>query len=91
MARLSRFDILAENDRRPRRACKECGRPLASSHIGDLCEKCRDDAIYQEVKKYVTENDVGEYEVAEKFDIPVETVRRWVKEGYMDYKTNTGI
>ncbi len=86
MARLSRFDLLEGNDRRPRRVCKECGRPIASSVIGDLCQNCKDDAIYKEVRKYVEENDVGEYEVADKFDIPVESVRRWVKMGYMDYK-----
>ncbi len=89
MDRKSRFDLLNEkNDRRPRRICKSCGRALASSHIGDICQSCKEDAIYREVKQYVSENDVGEYDVAQKFDIPVETVRKWVQLGYMEYKTN---
>lgn len=85
MSMRSRFDLL-EGDRRPRRACKVCGRALASSYADDTCQECREEAIYQDVKKYVSENDVGEYDVAEKFDIPVSTVRKWVKMGYMDYK-----
>ena len=85
MARINRFDLIEEN-RRPRKVCSKCGKALPSSWIGDMCQECHDDSIYKEVRKYVEENDVGEYEVAEKFDIPVSTVRRWVKLGYMDYK-----
>ncbi len=86
MGSINRFDILRQNDRLPRRVCRECGRALASSYPDDLCQECKDDAIYKEVKAYVTENDVGEYELAEKFGIPVESIRRWVRLGYMDYK-----
>ncbi len=90
MSKRSRFDLLNEQQRRPRRICVVCGKALASSYADDTCEECRADAIYKDVRKFVEENDVGEYDVAEKFNIPVETVRRWVKLGYMDYKPNRG-
>ena len=81
----SRYDLL-QDERRPRKVCSVCGRALASSYPGDTCQDCKDEAIYQEVKKYVIENDVGELDVSEKFGIPVSTVRKWVNLGYMEYK-----
>ena len=86
MSKRSRFDILLQEPRRHRKACVVCGRALASSYADDTCEECKYDALYKKVREFVENNDVGEYEVAEEFDIPVETVRRWVKLGYMDYK-----
>ena len=86
MSSRSRFDILEENNRRPRRVCVVCGRAMASSYKGDTCQECKEEAIYPQVKEYVLHHDVGELEVAEKFDIPVSTVRKWVRLGYMDYK-----
>ena len=85
MAIKSRFDILKE-DKRPRRSCIVCGKALASSYTDDTCQDCKDDAIYRDVKEYILHNDAGEYEVAEKFGLPVSTIRKWIKLGYMEYK-----
>lgn len=69
-----------------RRYCRNCGRPLPASRMKSLCEQCEADAIYKDVKEYVRENDVNEYQVADHFDISVDAVRKWIREGYMSYK-----
>lgn len=69
-----------------RRYCRNCGRPLPASRMKSLCEQCEADAIYRDVKEYVRENDVNEYQVADHFDISVDVVRKWIREGYMSYK-----
>lgn len=69
-----------------RRYCVNCGRPLPASRMKSLCEQCEADAIYKDVKEYVRDNDVNEYQVADHFDISVDVVRKWIREGYMSYK-----
>ncbi len=69
-----------------RRYCANCGRPLPASRMKSLCEQCEAEAIYKDVKDYVRENDVNEYQVADHFDISVDMVRKWIREGYMSYK-----
>ena len=42
--------------------------------------------MFIEVKDYIRANDVKENDVAEHFGIPVSKVRRWIKEGRIQYK-----
>ena len=47
--------------------------------------------LFAEVKDYIRENDVKEIDVAEHFGIPVSKVRRWIKEGRIQYKEGENI
>lgn len=69
-----------------RRICDKCGRPLPSSWLKNTCEACLDHELYSEVKEYILSHEVTEFEVADHFDIPLEKVRRWIHEGYIEYK-----
>ena len=77
--------MLEFHTEKKRRVCKKCGRPLPSSWLDPLCESCADNELYQEVKEYILKNDVTEFEVASHFDISLEKVRKWIKEGYIEY------
>lgn len=67
--------------------CKGCGKPFARLSAQGYCEKCADYELYKKVKEYVRAHDnVNEWMVADVFDIPVERVKRWIKEGYLSYK-----
>ena len=57
----------------------------------DLCPECKDLNLFAEVKDYIRENDVKEIDVAEHFGIPVSKVRRWIKEGRIQYKEGENI
>ncbi|MCR4781239.1 MAG: hypothetical protein K5851_00625 [Lachnospiraceae bacterium] len=70
-----------------RRTCQNCGRALPRSWTEPLCESCYDKELYREVKYYILENNVTEFEVADHFNIPLEKVRHWIKEGYIEYKS----
>ena len=66
--------------------CEQCGKALPRRYTYPLCEACRDDARYKEVKEYIMHNDVTELEVADHFNLPLETIQRWIKEGHLSYK-----
>ena len=66
--------------------CQQCGRVLSKLYQDDICPECKDTNLFAEVKTYIRENDVKEMDVAEHFGIPVGKVRRWIKEGRIQYK-----
>lgn len=71
--------------------CKQCGRILNKVYKEDICPECKDMNLFAEVKDYIRENDVKEVDVAEHFQIPVTKVRRWIKEGRIQYKEGENI
>ena len=71
--------------------CAQCGRILNKVYKDDLCPECKDLNLFAEVKDYIRENDVKEIDVAEHFGIPVSKVRRWIKEGRIQYKEGENI
>ncbi len=75
-----------EDAPKKRRICDKCGRPLPSSYLKSTCEGCLDHELYLKVKEFILANEVTEFDVAEHFDIPLEKVRKWIKEGYIEYK-----
>ena len=81
---LKRF--YAYEDRFDRCYCDVCGKALPRSYRDSVCSDCKHDAIYKEVKEFILHNDVTELEVAEQFDLPLETIRRWIREGHLSYK-----
>lgn len=66
--------------------CEICRRPLALSYDSDICPICADYKLFSQVKEYIRENDVNEYQVAEHFDIPHSRVKQWIREGRIEYK-----
>ena len=47
--------------------CEECKRPLPLTYKENLCPSCIEQKLFREVKEYIRENDVNEYDVAEHF------------------------
>ena len=78
--------MLELHNEKKRRVCEKCGRALPSSSLDPLCESCADNELYQEVKEYILKNDVTEFEVASHFDISMGKVKKWIHEGYIEYR-----
>lgn len=83
---LRRIDL--KNSGSKLRRCEKCGKALSRRHIGTICTECEQDAIYKDVKEFILHNDVTELEVADHFQLPLETIQRWIKEGHLSYKEN---
>jgi len=66
---------------------ENCHRPLPSAYQETLCPVCKEQLLFHEVKDFIRENDVNEYQVAEHFKIPVRQVKEWIREGRIEYKT----
>ena len=69
-----------------RNTCEKCGRPLPKSLDSSLCPNCQNELLYSEVKDYIINNNVTEFEVADHFDIPLSQVRKWVEDGRIEYR-----
>ena len=66
--------------------CINCKRPLPLEYTEEICPGCKDMLLFQEVKEFIRENDVNEYQVAERFNLPLKQVKAWIKEGRIEYK-----
>ncbi len=66
--------------------CELCRRPLPSTYTETVCPACQNHKLFSEVKEFIRENDVTEYDVAEEFNIPRQQVKQWIKEGRIEYK-----
>ncbi len=71
------------------RQCSICGKRLPDTYEGDYCPPCLNIKLLREVKDFIREHEVNEYQVAEHFDIPVKMVKEWIREGRIEYKKNT--
>ena len=47
---------------------------------------CFERALFSEVKDYIRENDVNEFQVAEYFGLPLRIIKNWINEGRIQYK-----
>ena len=56
--------------------CEECKRPLPLTYKENLCPSCIEQKLFREVKEYIRENDVNEYDVAQHFHIPHMQVKK---------------
>ncbi len=68
------------------RYCELCRRPLPSTYTDTVCPACQEHQLFTNVKEYIRDNDVTEYDVAEHFNIPRQQVKHWIKEGRIEYK-----
>lgn len=72
------------------KACKFCQKRLPNSYEGELCQTCYNAELLSDVKDYIRENVVNEYEVASHFDIPLRQVKEWIREGRIEYNKTSG-
>lgn len=70
------------------KACAGCGKRLPDTYTEDYCPNCKSAKLLHDVKDFIRENDVNEYQVAEYFQIPVRVVKEWIREGRLEYRTN---
>ena len=68
------------------RSCKECRRDLKPEYPDDTCPACKERLLFNQVKEYIRENDVTEFQVSEHFHIPHFKVKGWIREGRIQYK-----
>ena len=66
--------------------CEFCQKPLPAKYRRTVCPSCVERLLFQKVKEYIRANDVNEYQVASKFNIPLSTVQNWIREGRIEYK-----
>lgn len=69
------------------KSCSMCGRQLPIDYEKDYCPACEDDVLFKEVREYIRTHEVTEFELAEIFNISQNKVRRWIKEGRIEYVT----
>ena len=79
------LDAKANN---PDRICKNCGATFLSRHSRPICNSCYEEVLFSQVKKYIRENEVTEFEVANYFRIPIRLVKKWIRQGRVEYKEN---
>lgn len=68
--------------------CEFCGRRLPRDYSEAFCPTCLDYKLLNDVKDFIRENDVNEYQVAERFQIPLKQVKEWIREGRIEYRKN---
>lgn len=69
-----------------RHCCDICHKDLPPAYSGTTCPACTEHLLFQEVKEYIRSTDVNEYQVADRFQIPLPLVRSWIREGRIQYK-----
>ena len=69
------------------KSCSMCGRSMPITYERDYCPACEDNALFKEVREYIRNHDVTEFELAEIFNISQNKVRAWIKEGRIEYST----
>ncbi len=70
--------------------CKRCSAVLPKTYEDELCPACQEAELFSEVKDYIRSNDVREMDVVDHFGIPIGLVRRWIREGRIQYKGSDG-
>lgn len=65
--------------------CSMCSRPLPIDFEKEFCPACEDDVLFKEVREYIRTHEVTEFELAEIFHISQSKVRKWIKEGRIEY------
>lgn len=69
------------------KSCCMCSKPLPADFEKDFCPACEDDVLFRDVRDYIRTHDVTEFGLAEVFKIPLSKVRKWIKDGRIEYVT----
>ena len=65
--------------------CEHCGQAIPRSAEFACCANCQETILFHEVKDYIRENNVNEFQVAEHFGIPLRLVKHWMHERRIEY------
>lgn len=65
--------------------CKMCSRPMNIDEKKDTCPFCEENMLFREVRDFIRNNDVTEYQLSERFNISPDKVKAWIKEGRIEY------
>ncbi len=68
------------------RYCSVCRKPLPPSYEDSTCSVCKEQLLFRDVKDFIRSHDVNEYDVAEHFNLPLQQVKGWIREGRIQYK-----
>ena len=64
--------------------CSWCHCPIPEDSENDLCKNCQASMEFREIRDYVREHDVNEFQLAEIFEIPLRQVKQWIREGRLE-------
>ena len=66
--------------------CENCNAVLPPESNTSFCQSCTEYLLFQEVKDFIRSGDYNEYDVSQYFNIPLGQVRKWIREGRIQYK-----
>jgi len=66
--------------------CRSCDKPLPENYEEDICPRCKEIELFAQVRDYIRSNDVTERDVAAHFNLPLQKVKDWIKDGRIEYK-----
>ena len=66
--------------------CAWCHCPIPIDSETEFCKNCEASMQFREIREYVREPDVNEFQLAETFGIPLRQVKQWIREGRLEYK-----
>jgi len=69
--------------------CENCNAVLPPEYTGSICQSCAEFLLFQEVKSFIRSGDYNEYDVSQYFNIPLSQVRKWIREGRIQYKEDS--
>lgn len=74
------------NDYSNYKECIQCKRFMSVRYIPNICPICEEINLFREVRDYIRENEVNAFQVADKFNLPLEKVKTWIRCGKIEYK-----
>lgn len=66
--------------------CSWCHCPIPTDSESEYCDSCQESMQFREIREYVREHDVNEFQLAEAFELPLRQVKQWIREGRLEYK-----
>lgn len=69
--------------------CIACGKKILVKGKDGMCLDCYEESLYKQVKEYVLSTGATAVEVADKFDLPLATVNKWIRDGRLEYKKSS--
>ncbi len=69
--------------------CQSCNKTLPPNHTDSLCPSCAEIALFQVAKDFIRSGDYNEYDVSQFLNIPIQQIRRWIREGRIQYKEDS--
>lgn len=69
--------------------CENCNAVLPPEYDGSVCQSCAELLLFQDVKDFIRSGDYNEYDVSQYFNIPLAQVRKWIREGRIQYKEDS--